>query len=134
MNERFKVLRKKLGLSQDEFANRLGLTRGAVTNIELGKTEPKPLFISLVCSVYDVNEEWLRTGEGDMFCPKDIDDELAELFGKLLKDNVKDSIKKRLIYSIARIPPDLWDGIVDYAKKISEEYRERADRVSGAEQ
>ena len=48
MNERIKKLRKELGLSQDEFGRRLGVTRGAITNIELNKVEPKPLFVDLI--------------------------------------------------------------------------------------
>lgn len=67
MNERIKEIRKSLNLSQDEFGRRLGVTRGAITNIELNKTEPKELFLELICKVFDVNEHWLRTGEGEMF-------------------------------------------------------------------
>lgn len=67
MNGRIKELRRILGLSQDEFGRRLGVTRGAVTNIELNKVEPKPLFIDLICREFNVNEHWLRTGEGGMF-------------------------------------------------------------------
>ena len=67
MNERIKEIRKSLNLSQDEFGRRLGVTRGAITNIELNKTEPKELFLELICKVFDVNEHWLRTGKGEMF-------------------------------------------------------------------
>lgn len=122
MNERFKVLRKKLGLSQDEFASRLGLTRGAVTNIELGKTEPKPLFISLVCSVYDVSEHWLRTGEGDIFIPKDLDDEIAEFMGTVLREDIRTSVRKRVIDAVRRIPPDMWSAIADILEQQNDEY------------
>ena len=47
MNERIKQIRKALNLSQDDFGKKLGVTRGVITNIELNKTEPKPLFINL---------------------------------------------------------------------------------------
>lgn len=123
MNERFKVLRKKLGLSQDEFASRLGLTRGAVANIELGRTEPKPLFISLVCSVYDVSEHWLRTGEGEMFLPKSLDDELAEFMGSVLREDIRTSVKKQIIDLLAHIPPEMWDGIAEVAQQRAAQYK-----------
>ena len=42
LNERIKAIRHKLGLSQDEFGRQLGVTRGAITNIELNKVAPKP--------------------------------------------------------------------------------------------
>ena len=79
MNERIKEVRKARGLSQDEFGRRLGVTRGAVTNIELNKVEPKPLFVDLICREFDVNEEWLRTGKGEMFLPKSRGQEIGEI-------------------------------------------------------
>lgn len=83
MNERIKQLRLQLGLSQEEFGNRLGVGRGAITNIELNKVEPKPLFVSLICKTYGVREIWLRTGEGPMYTTMDEADELARIFEKI---------------------------------------------------
>lgn len=83
MNERIKQLRLKLGLSQEEFGNRLGMGRGAITNIELNKVEPKPLFVSLICREFRVSETWLRTGEGEMFLPVDADEELTEIMAEI---------------------------------------------------
>lgn len=79
MNERIKQLRKELGLSQEDFGKQLGVTRGAIVNAELGRASIKPLFISLICTVFNVNEDWLRTGEGDMFEPVSKDDEFHQL-------------------------------------------------------
>lgn len=67
MQERFRELRKALGLSQDDFGRKLGVTRGVITNIELGKVPPKSLFISLVCDTFGVNRRWIESGEGAMF-------------------------------------------------------------------
>lgn len=67
MQERFRELRKALGLSQDDFGRKLGVTRGVITNIELGKVPPKDLFVSLVCDTFGVNRTWIETGEGEMF-------------------------------------------------------------------
>ena len=61
MNERIKAVRLALGISQEEFGKRLGVTRGAITNIELNKVEPKPLFVDLICREFNVNEDWLKT-------------------------------------------------------------------------
>ena len=60
MNERIKAVRLALGISQEEFGKRLGVTRGAITNIELNKVEPKPLFVDLICREFNVNEDWLK--------------------------------------------------------------------------
>ena len=123
MKGRFKELRKALGLSQEEFSRRLGLTRGAITNIELGKTEAKPLFIALVCSTFDVNETWLRTGEGEMFLPKDPDDELSEFMGSVLREDIRTSVAKQLVDLIAHLPPDVLHAIAKVAKERAALYR-----------
>ena len=83
MNDRIKQLRLTLGLSQEEFGNRLGMGRGAITNIELKKVEPKPLLVSLICREFRVSETWLRTGEGEMFLPVDADEELAQVLAEI---------------------------------------------------
>jgi len=83
LNERIKQLRLELGLSQEEFGNRLGVGRGAITNIELNKVEPKPLFVSLICKTYGVRESWLRDGTGPMYTTMDEADELARIFEEI---------------------------------------------------
>ena len=117
MNERIKELRKVLGLSQDEFGRRLGLTRGAITNIELNKTEPKPLLIDLICREFDVNETWLRTGEGEMFVPISRDEEIEEFIGRLLHDE-SDSFRKRLISVLAKLTEDEWKILEEKARQL----------------
>lgn len=83
MNERIKELRLKLGLSQEDFGRWLGVGRGAITNIELNKVEPKPLFVSLICKTYGVRESWLRTGEGPMYTERNDDDEPNRIFAEI---------------------------------------------------
>ena len=70
MKERIKRIRKELDLTQQEFADRLGIKRGAIANYEIGRNEPVDSVISLICREFNVREEWLRTGEGKMFKPK----------------------------------------------------------------
>lgn len=67
MNERIKQIRKALKLTQQEFADRLGIKRGGVANYELGRNKPIDAVISLICREFNVNEEWLRHGTGEMF-------------------------------------------------------------------
>lgn len=87
MNERIKQLRLELGLSQEEFGNRLGVGRGAITNIELNKVKPKPLFVSLICKTYGVRESWLRDGAGPMYTTMDEADGLARIFEEIGASN-----------------------------------------------
>ena len=67
MRERIKKLRKILKLTQQEFANRIGMKRNTVANYETGRNDPSASVISLICLEFNVNESWLRNGNGDMF-------------------------------------------------------------------
>ena len=67
MNERVKELRKTLGLSGAKFGEPLGVQRMAISQIEAGKNNLTESMLRLICSTYNVNEDWLRTGEGNMF-------------------------------------------------------------------
>lgn len=117
MNNRFKLLRTHLKLSQEEFGNKLGLTRGAVTNIEYGKTEPKEHFISLTCKIFNVNEVWLRTGEGEMFLPEDRDNALMAWVGEVLADE-SDSFRRRYLNVLRSLTPDDWKRMEAYAEAL----------------
>lgn len=67
MNERIKLLRKALKLTQQEMADRLKINRGTYANYEIGRNIPIDAVISLICQEFSVSETWLRTGKGDMF-------------------------------------------------------------------
>lgn len=67
MYELLVKLRESLGLNQTEFAQRIGLSQSGYSLIEKGKRDFNDRVIKLICSVYNVNENWLRTGQGEMF-------------------------------------------------------------------
>lgn len=123
MKERFKMIRNALKLSQDEFGEKLGLTRGAIANVELGRTEAKPLFISLVCSTFNVNETWLRTGEGEMFNALSRDEQLAFYLGTILSEQ-GDTFKKRLIAALSALDESEWSAVEAFARKLVEQSRD----------
>lgn len=77
--ERVRELRKSLKLSQTDFAEELGVTRSVISNIELGIVEIKEYVLRLICSKFNVSEEWLRNGTGEMFVqtPKTVLDDLV---------------------------------------------------------
>lgn len=108
MNERIKQIRKALNMSQDEFGKRLGVTRGAITNIELNKTEPKPLFIKLICDTFEVNEEWVNTGSGEMFIQKNRSDVIADFLADVLKEE-DESFKRRFVEMLANLSVEEWE-------------------------
>ena len=67
MKDRIKALRKNLGLTQEKFAERLSMKRNTIANYEIGRNEPIDAVVSLICREFNVNEEWLRTGKGEMY-------------------------------------------------------------------
>ena len=67
MNERIKQLRKALGFTQQEFAERIGVKRNTVAQYEIGRNEPIDSVLNLICKEYNVNPDWLRDGSGEMF-------------------------------------------------------------------
>ena len=84
MNERIIELRKALGLSQSEFGEKLGMARTSISSIEVKKTIVTDRTIISICTIYNVNEEWLRTGVGEMFNTIDKHyDEFFETFKNL---------------------------------------------------
>lgn len=84
MKDRIKQIRKALNLTQVEFGNRLGVKGNTITNYETGLRSPSNSVILSICKEFNVNEEWLRTGEGEMFTLQE--DEEAAYVSELLED------------------------------------------------
>lgn len=116
LNSRIKQVRKALGMSQDEFGNGIGLGRGAITNIELNKTNPKPLVVQLICKTYNVNEMWLRTGEGEMFVQRTRSQEIVDFMGELVQTD--NEFKRRFVAALARLDEKDWALIEKMADKL----------------
>lgn len=109
MNERIKAIRKSffINLSQEAFGNRIGLTKAAISKIESGVSNPSEQTILSICREFNVNEDWLRTGSGEMFNQLSEDEELAFYIGKITNGSDKfkiDFIKKICLFSEAE-----WD-------------------------
>lgn len=81
MNERLKQVRKSSGLTQQQFADSINLSRNYIALMEIGQREPSDRTISAICRVYAVNESWLRTGEGEMQPREEV---IAEMVGSAL--------------------------------------------------
>lgn len=94
MNERIKELRAALGLSAEKFGARVGVTRSAISRIENGVVNVTEQMQKSVCREFNVNQEWLRNGTGEMFNSLSQEEELAYIVGQALPqadDYVKDA-------------------------------------------
>lgn len=83
---RLKELRKTLKMTQKDFASVLGIAQTSYCMIETGKNPLSERYIKVLCSLYSVNESWLRTGEGEMFTSTPYSKELFEIFSYLLPE------------------------------------------------
>lgn len=119
-------LRKSLGLTQQAFADRLGITRGAVSKYDIDATDPSDAVISLICREFNVREAWLRDGTGEMLEVKPRAEELGELVRKLLSDR-PESFRSRLITSLLRFEPDSpeWQILENIYNSIANEKESR---------
>lgn len=117
MNERLRKLRKTLDMTQQEFAEKLGIKRSTMATYESGRNEPIDAVISLICREFDVNEHWLRTGEGEMFIELTKEEEIASFIGEVLRDE-DDSFKKRLISGLAALDETGWEVLENFLNSI----------------
>lgn len=108
MKDRIKKLRKDLDLTQREFGDRIGIKGNSIANYELGRNEPIDAVISLICREFNVSEEWLRYGTGDMYVEITRDEQIATFIGRM-QANEGDSFKKRFISMLAALDENEWE-------------------------
>lgn len=100
MNERLKALRSALGITLEEFGKKVGITRSAVGRLEKGERNLTDQMIISICREFDVREEWLRAGKGEMFEQLTDQQKIMKYAGLLLKDTdsvVASAIKTFLV-------------------------------------
>ena len=102
MSERLKILRKELGMTQQEFADKLGIARGNIGAYEVGKNALSDAVISLICREFNVNKNWLRTGTGEMFTHQTDDEQLTSFIVKILA-NKSTSFKRKFISMLSAL-------------------------------
>lgn len=117
MNERLKKLRKELDMTQQEFADRIGVKRNSLANYETGRNTPIDAIVVSICREFNVNENWLRTGEGDMFIEMSRDDEIANFVGQLMAEE-DDSFKKKLISGLAALDENGWKVLENFVNSM----------------
>lgn len=117
MEERLKELRKSLNLTQQEFADKIGVKRNTIAQYESGRNAPIDAVITLICRTYGVSEAWLRTGEGEMFVPRDRSDAIAQEVSRFMADH-PDSFRERLISLLIRLDEKQWEVLEQYARQL----------------
>lgn len=98
MKEQLKKLRKHLDMTQQSFADKIGMKQNTIAQYEMGRTIPSDAIVFSICREFGVNESWLRTGEGEMFEQMSDQQKLLKYTALLLKD--QDSIVAKAIQSV----------------------------------
>ena len=120
INERITECIQKSGLTKTAFAERINLTQSFVSKLAAGLSTPSDRTIADIVREFNINEVWLRTGEGEMYRQLSRDDEIAQFIGGVLSDD-RDNFKKRFISALSKLDEREWEAIERMAKLMAEE-------------
>mgnify|MGYP003377085941 CR=1 FL=1 len=115
-NQRIKQLRENLGISQEKLGETIGLSKSGISSIENGNRSVTEKHIKLISTCFNVSEDWLRTGKGNMFNP--MYEELDLYIGRI--SGGEDKFKKNLLKALCKLSEDEWNAL----KKIISEMKE----------
>lgn len=120
MNERLKKLRKTLNLTQQEFADKLRISRNNIASYETNKSNMGDSTIALICREFHVNEDWLRNASGEMFVEQTMDEQIAAFVGSI-QATASNSFKKNFISMLSRLDESDWKTL----EKITAELHDK---------
>lgn len=121
MNERIQRIIQELGIKRVDFAKKVKLSAPYISELCSGKTVPSDRTISDICREFDVNEQWLRTGEGEMFIQKSPGDEISAFVGDILRG--EPDFRQRFIAVLARMTPDEWKLLERKVLELADEIK-----------
>lgn len=119
IGERIEILRKDLSMSRRVFGERLGVSESVIVNIEydrLRRPDQKETLYKLICKEFNVSEEWLRTGEGEMFVPLTKNQLITEFAADLVMED--NTFKKRLFEALAKLNESEWEVLEKLADSL----------------
>ena len=124
MKNRIRTIRKNAGMTQQQFAERLGISRNTVATYETSSRIPIDAVIVSICREFGVREEWLRTGQGDIYKELTPDLELSKWFGQILMEE-EFSCKRRFLLALTTLKEGEWTAL----ERLSEVLFGKADRA-----
>ncbi len=112
---RIKTIRDNLDITQAVFADRLGTARNTIANYEIGRREPKDATIKAICREFNVNENWLRTGKGEMF-----DDTSNIEIERLARELSLDDFLRGIVTSYLELDAGGRKAVQEFVRKLNE--------------
>lgn len=123
MKNRIKQVRKEANLSMEKFGEKIGITKSSISMLELGKNNPSERTIKLICLEFNINENWLRTGEGEMKVVHNTQEHYYLNLEKLQKVDNKTII--RWVNTIAETNPEVLKQIEEFMKRLLENQEDK---------
>lgn len=123
LGSRIKAIRASQNMTQQDFADRIGISRGGLANYEVDRNDPIDAVVISICREFGVNESWLRTGDGEMLRPVDRDEEIASFMGDVMSGETPD-FRRRLIAVLAKLDSSEWELLEKMALKLAAECKE----------
>ena len=120
MNNRIKTIRKSNNLTQQAFADILGIKQNTVASYEMGRIGISDAIITSICREFSINEEWLRTGQGEMKRELTRNQEIQS-FANDVMENVDESFKKRFMLALSKLNESDWETIEKIVTELSKE-------------
>lgn len=117
MNERIRNVRKALGLTQTEFAEKLGIKQNSLANIEIGRRNASNQLVFSICREFGVNLDYLLHGEEPMFAPKDVT-ALDKIEQYLTGDN---PFVRAVFMELACLSDQEWEYMYKFMRKVVED-------------
>ena len=121
MNTRIKEIRKSFHLTQDDFSEKIGLSKNFVWMIEKGERVPSDRTISDICRVFSINEKWLRSGEGEMKLKLSKNQEIAQFLNDVMAEDDED-FKKSFVEVLASLDEKEWKVIATSTRKVVDDF------------
>lgn len=119
MKDRIGIIRKEIKLTQQEFADKLGLTKNFISLLENGNRIPSDRTISDICREFHVNEVWLRTGEGQPFQEESRQEQIMRFAAQTVKGS--DEFRKAFVSMLSKMDADDWENLAKLFRKLTEE-------------
>lgn len=113
MKDRIREVREHFGLSMEKFGSRIGIGKASISLLESGKNNPSVQTITLICREFGVNEQWLRTGEGEMF-----EQTRASVLDRLSTEYDLSREQRSVIEAFLDLDPQERDVILKYVHNV----------------
>lgn len=121
MKDRIREVREHFGLSMEKFGSRIGIGKASISLLESGKNNPSVQTITLICREFGVNEQWLRTGEGEMF-----EQTRASVLDRLSTEYDLSREQRSVIEAFLDLDPQERDVILKYVHNVFDRSTESA--------